>query len=84
MFIFRRFTAKRFFYAFAILCFLAIAGGVVIGGLNLTAQRMAEIVPGLPKQVISAQVEKNQLSVEILGNRLQVQLPEKMFPGYSE
>lgn len=66
---------KKWFYYGNLLLLVTIAVCLVIGGLNLTAQRMAVIVPQLPAKAFSVELEEKQVSFDILGSEFQVRLP---------
>ncbi len=66
---------KRWFYYSNMLLLVTAAIFLVISGLNLTAKRMATIVPQLPDSAITVEKDADSIYFDILGKSFQVKLP---------
>ena len=75
---------KKWFYYGNLLLLITTAVFLVISGLNLTAQRMAAIVPQLPDKAFSVERAENQIFFDVLGNEFSVGLPAFPWEGASE
>ena len=67
---------KRFLYYIAMWFFIVLILWIVIHGLNLVAERMSAMVPGLPIQVFSWQLMSENVQVGIFDKVYTFPIPE--------